>query len=91
MAVVAPKFHNYSIFEQWVFMKYSFKLFFSNTMATNSITSLINEFKALIVAYLISSNYTNRAKLLTKVHFFINFISNVIEAFFDEKYLIALL
>lgn len=49
------------------------------------LASLINKFKAHIIAYLITSNNSQRTPLLSIINFLIDLIANVISALLDEE------
>ena len=49
------------------------------------LASLINKFKASIIAYLITSNNSQRTPLLSIINFLIDLIANVISALLDEE------
>ena len=49
------------------------------------LASLINKFKAPIIAYLITSNNSQRTPLLSIINFLIDLIANVISALLDEE------
>ena len=91
MSVIPPKLNCDRIFKLRDYVKNVLKAGAPNALASNIFRCLVNKFKSLIVAHLITSNNGNWPQILSIINFLIDLIPNIIVALLNEQYFVAFL